>query len=398
MGSSSLQQDRQAICAHLEARREEIEADLLNRVKAVTDSSFITDSEYVDGLPRAVAAGLTYAFEAMTSSERHLPPIPAVLLSQARLAARNQLPLDAVVRRYVACDTLIRDLVTKETEEAGLVKRVKLSELLRVQGVLFDRLVATVSEEHEREKESLASTGPRQLEIVKGLLAGEALDTRELRYDLDAHHIAVMTRGPGSTDVIIGLASALDCVPFIIRNSDRTVWAWLGRRDKPQAGQVEKLVTTRWPERVSLAIGEPARGLAGWRLTHHQAKAAFAIAMRRPGNLIRYTDVATLASMARDELLSASLRHVYLAPLSDAPDGGAILRLTLRAYFDAGRNGASTAAALKVSRQTIQNRLKSVESRVGRPLSACASEIETALALDDLLFPEQDDVQVCAVT
>lgn len=190
----------------------------------------------------------------------------------------------------------------------------------------------------------------------------------------------------------------LDCVPFIIRNSDRTTWAWLGNRNKPEIGQLEKLVADHWPERVSLAIGEPARGLAGWRLTHHQANAAFAIAMRRPGNLIRYADVATLASMARDELLSDSLRHVYLTPLSDAPDGGALLRLTLRAYFDAGRNGASTAAALKVSRQTIQNRLKSVESRVGRPLSACASEIETALALDDLLFPEQGDLQVGAVT
>lgn len=98
----------------------------------------------------------------MTSSERHLPPIPAVLLSQARLAARNRLPLDAVVRRYAACDTLIRNLLTKEAEESGLVERVKLSEVQRVQGVLFDRLVAAVSEEHERESQSLASPGPRQ--------------------------------------------------------------------------------------------------------------------------------------------------------------------------------------------------------------------------------------------
>ncbi|MDX6600877.1 MAG: hypothetical protein QOF13_79 [Solirubrobacterales bacterium] len=392
MGLHSLRQDRQAICARLEARRDEIERDLLNRIKSVADSAGITDPEYVDGLPRAVTAGLTYGLDAIKCSELHMRPIPAVLLSQARLAARNGLPVDAVVRRYAACDTLVKDLLTKEAEEAGLVERVKLSDLLRIQGVLFDRLVAAVSEEHRLESERVVSPTLRRLAIVKGLLAGEALDTSELRYDFDVCHIAAIAGGPGALSVVTGLANALDCVAFLVRNGNHTVWAWLGRREQPDIGQIEELVASHWPERVTLAIGEAACGLAGWRRTYHQAEAAFAIAARRPGSLIRYANVATLASIARDELLSASLRDLYLAPLSGASDGGVTLRLTLRAYFAANRNGASTAAALKVSRQTVLNRLKSVEDRVGRPLSACASEIETALALDDLASPAKTEV------
>jgi DNA-binding PucR family transcriptional regulator len=88
--------------------------------------------------------------------------------------------------------------------------------------------------------------------------------------------------------------------------------------------------------------------------------------------------------MLGDDLLTTSLRRLYLAPLSDERDGGAVLRETLRAYFAADRNGASAAAALRVTRQTVNNRLRVIEERLERPLSACATELEAALRLDDL--------------
>ena len=51
----------------------------------------------------------------------------------------------------------------------------------------------------------------------------------------------------------------------------------------------------RKPAGVSSAIGEPGKGLDGWRLTHRQAQAAMRIALRRPQRLTRYADVALLA-------------------------------------------------------------------------------------------------------
>jgi DNA-binding PucR family transcriptional regulator len=136
------------------------------------------------------------------------------------------------------------------------------------------------------------------------------------------------------------------------------------------------------PERVQITVGEPGEGLGGWRFSHHQAKAALPIAERRGEAVLRYADVAVLASVARDELLATSLRRLYLAPLERMRDGGKVARETLRAYFDAERNISSTAAALGVDRRTVRNRLRAIEELLGRPLTGSLADLEIALRLD----------------
>jgi DNA-binding PucR family transcriptional regulator len=105
-------------------------------------------------------------------------------------------------------------------------------------------------------------------------------------------------------------------------------------------------------------------------------------AQRRP-RIARYVDDALVTAMAKDEVLTASLRQIYLTPLEAGREGGAIDRETLRAYFAAGRNGRAAAAALSVSRQAVSTRLRSVEEKIGRPLLACATDLELALRLAD---------------
>jgi DNA-binding PucR family transcriptional regulator len=138
------------------------------------------------------------------------------------------------------------------------------------------------------------------------------------------------------------------------------------------------------PPGVSLAIGEPGESLSGWRLTHQQARAALPIALRSPEGLVRYADVALLASTLQDDLLSTSLRQLYLVPLEQERDGGETLRETLRAYFAAERNVSSAAAALGVSRQAVNSRLRTIEEKLGRPLGGCAAELETALSMEQV--------------
>ena len=137
-----------------------------------------------------------------------------------------------------------------------------------------------------------------------------------------------------------------------------------------------------------LAFGEPARGLEGWRVTHRQAQAALLVALRRMirrrVELTRYGDVALLAAALKDEALARSLLDIYIAPLDDSRDGGPVLRTTLRAYLGAERNVSSTAAALGVVRRTVENRLRTIEARLGRSLHPCPAELEVALELDGL--------------
>ncbi len=66
-----------------------------------------------------------------------------------------------------------------------------------------------------------------------------------------------------------------------------------------------------------------------------------------------------------------------------------ILLDTLSAFFSADRNGASAAAKLGVSRQTVTNRLRKVEECIAQPLSNCGDLLHVALRLQELgLFPD----------
>jgi purine catabolism regulator len=139
-------------------------------------------------------------------------------------------------------------------------------------------------------------------------------------------------------------------------------------------------------EGILITVGEPGESLSGWRFSHRQAKAALPIAERREQSLVRYADVTLLASIVRDDIATASLRRLYLAPLENGRDGDN-LRIALRAYFQAGRNVSSAAAALGMNRRTLSKRLQAAERILGRPLESLAGDLEIALSLEAIEPP-----------
>jgi hypothetical protein len=383
-----IEEIRSGLVARLRARRGEIEEATMTRVYAVSERTETQDPEYAHGLRAAVSAALDYGFDALERSEDRAPPIPAVLLAQARLAARSGVSLDTVLRRYLAGYTLLGDFVFQEAKETGQLRSPALQRLLRAQAALLDRLLAAVSEEYCREEqERLGSAEERRADRVRRLLAGELIDISELAYEFDAWHVGAIASGPDAAEALRELARLLDTRLLLIRREEGSVWAWLGARRGLDAVELQGIASRDWPADISLALGDPAQGLTGWRLTHQQAKAALPIALGSSASVVRYADVALVASMLRDDLLVTSLRERFLAPLEQERDGGAIARATLRAYFAAERNVSSAAAALGVNRQTISNRLRAIEERLGCSLSASTTEVEAALRLQDIGHP-----------
>jgi hypothetical protein len=376
---------KESLAERLRERSAEIEQAALTRVFSVSDPTEGSDPEYVTGLRAAVAAALQYGIEALERSEDRPAPIPTELRSQARLAARNGVELDTVLRRYLAGHALLDDFMVEESERGGLPEGASLKRLLRVEAAALDRLLVAVSEEYARESKARpGSPEQRRAERIERLLAGEPLDTTDLGYDFDAHHTGVVAVGSGAPEALRELAGALDRNLLLLRRKEDSVWAWLGGRRALEFDRLEQAVSRHWPAEATLAIGEADQGLSGWRLTHRQAQAALPIALRGAESVIRYADVALLASILQDDLLVASLRQLYLEPLEGERDGGEVARETLRAYFAAEQNVSSTAAALGIKRHTVTNRLRAVEERIGRPLSACALDIEVALRLEVL--------------
>lgn len=380
----SLAEARSTLASRLRERLPEIQAAVATRVYAIADPHAVADLTYPQGLNAALAAAIDHRLAVLELGERHAPAVPAVLLAQARLDARDGVSLDTVLRRYFAGNALFGDFLVEEAERAE-VPSSALRRLLAAQATQGDRLLAAVSAEHAREEKSRPSNAAeRRRECVKSLLAGELVDHSELGYDLDAYHLALMAKGEGSPEVMRVLAGRLDRRLLAVCREEEPIWAcWLGGSRPLEAVSALRALGEISLDRVFVTVGEPAEGLAGWRLSHRQAKAALPIAERRGQAILRYADVALLASILRDDLTATSLRQLYLEPLERARDGGKVARETLRAYFAAGRNVSSAAAALGIDRRTVTNRLRAIEDLFARPLREFATELETALRLDD---------------
>jgi hypothetical protein len=380
-----IEEVRKELMPRLVARLPEIKQVALTRTHSLAGPVAISDPEYVENLPKAVAAGIEYAIAGVDCREERSPEIPAAVLTQGRLAARHGVSLETVLRRCFACYSLFGDFLVEEAEAAGL-ESVPLQRLLRVEANRFDALVAAIAEEYTRASQRRTDTAEaRRAELVQRLLNGELLDPAELSYDLKAVHIGAIADGDGAAEAFRALAQVLGARLLLIDLDESTpTWAWFGGRRRIDPARLQRATAECWPDRLPLAVGEPAQGVSGWRLTHQQARAALPIAVRRSPGLVRYADVALLASVLRDDLFTTSLQQLYLAPLSRERAGGETARETLRAYFAAGRNVSSAAAALGVSRQTAGSRLAAIEERLGRTLDSCGAELEILLQLESV--------------
>lgn len=385
VGATQLARARTSLGDRLQVRRAEIEQAILTRVYGVSDTSGISDPEYAEGLRVAVSVAVGHGFTAIQHGDERIPPVPTALLLQARKAARLGVSLDTVLRRYFAGYALLGDFLIEEAAKGGLLEEDALKGVLRALASLFDRLLVSVSEEYAREADAQLTTtsAARRAERVQRLLDGELLDTSALGYDFDGHHVGVLAAGPDAFEVVQELNASLDCRSLIVPRSETTVWAWLGARRRLDPSELGRVVVGK-RHCVSIAFGEPARGLAGWRLTHRQALAALSIVVRSTEKSVRYADVALLASLLQDDVLKTSLRELYITPLADERDGGESLRETLSAYFAAERNVSSAAAVLGVSRRTVTNRLHAIEAKIDRPLNTSMTDLELALRLEGL--------------
>lgn len=377
---SAADRARSELAERLNARREEIEEALLARVYGIEEPVDV-DVEYLHGLRETVAAALDYALAALQLGEDRTPPVPMALLVQARLAARNGVSLDVVIRRYFSGFMLLADLLLEEAEGRASLRGRAVHRLLTSHSAQVDRLVDLVAEEYKREALPTRSTRQRRDERVQRVLDGESLDLGEFGYELGGWHIALVLEYDRQ-GLLRQLAEHLDGCLLWVCPRETVTWAWFGGGRRIESSEVAERVELLADAGDRIAIGEPARGLTGWRLTHKQAKAAFPVIDREKAGVARYLDVGLIACVLEDEVLATSLRQRYIAPLSDERDGGQALRDTLKAYFAAGRSISSAAAALRLNRQTVRNRLRKIEEKLDRPLDNCAVEVEIALRLE----------------
>ncbi len=381
---------QRALARRLRARRTDIEDAAYARISAQLSNRLEReDADCVSGLRVAVTDALEYGLDAVEYGAESLREVPTALIAQARSSARSGLGLDTLLRRYVAGDRVLAEYVGYEA--AQLPVRVHQA-VMRAQAEALDQLMAAASAEHANELEiARNSPGHRHAKLVRRLLNGDHVDLDAFAYGFDGWHLGLTAVGGNAMRVVQRLSERLERDVLVVPGGEQMVWAWLGGRRHLAASDVERAAKIEARSTVKLALGEPLRGLAGWRLTHRQAQAARQVSLATREQITRYADVVLLAAALRDDTTAQSLYALYIAPLNDQRDGGRGSRETLRAYLEAGQNASSAASALGVARHTVENRLRKIEALLPQAIHTCQAELAVALRLEALTDNREAD-------
>jgi hypothetical protein len=372
---------RRTLANRLRAREEEIAERVLAHVEMITDGE-PDGAARPTPLRRAVRENLRFALHVLERGPAGADEMIEGALRQARVAARNGVSSDTILRRFAAGERLFADIVIEEAHDIPLPS---LHRILSAQREVVDWLLKALARAHAREREARESSAPARLEQrVVGLLAGDrSVDPASIDYPVEGWHVGLVMVGQEAESSARALARSVERRCLAVPRAEGVVWAWIGGRSEPSLAELEEPARES-PAGVSIAIGEPRRHLTGWRQTHEEARAAFQVMRRRPARLTRARDVLLLAAVLRDDVLARSLRDTYMAPLDGFGSSARALRDTLRAYLELDGNAVTAAAALGVDRHTVHRRLRKIEDALGAPLRGCHGELAVALQLEGL--------------
>jgi DNA-binding PucR family transcriptional regulator len=147
-----------------------------------------------------------------------------------------------------------------------------------------------------------------------------------------------------------------------------------------------RLDAERFPG-VRLAVGEPARGLAGFRTTHFEALNARRVATlsdRATGTVTRYGLVALQALAAADIDQARAFVARELGALDADDDTSRRLAATLRVYLDEHASRSRAAKRLGIHENTISYRVRRAEEILGRSVDEDTLNLRVALAVAGL--------------
>jgi DNA-binding PucR family transcriptional regulator len=313
---------------------------------------------------------------------------------EARLSANFGISLSDVLQTYRIGQRLIVEQMIGIVESTIDDAMLRASVLRTSSRWLFhynDWVTQRVTEAYERERDLLMrDRDRRRRQLVRDLLDGETVEASQLGYELERDHLAVVAWGQNAERAALALREATGLSLLAISGTHPTSWGWLGGTEI-ESRHLKAVRELSLPQGARIALGEPARGIEGFRLSHRQAMSAYRIARDTAAPVTAYADVTLLALTLQDAELARDFVIRELGPLVEPDPRSELLRETLGAYFAAGENAASAAAVLGVHDRTVLYRLRSIEDRIGRPISARRDEIAVALRLAPLVLGETAD-------
>ncbi len=272
---------------------------------------------------------------------------------------------------------LVEGSVSDSQERHELLRRGS-EYFFRYAGLLSDY----VTDVYQHELERAARDGEqRRFHAITSLLEGDPIGAAQLDHDLERYHLGFVVWGAQGEPLARELALALARPILIVGVLDQNWWGWASGSRPLDAGEERELRALQPPAGTGLAFGLEAFGEAGFRATNRQALRARWVARKADRPLVFYSDVAVEALASDNQADARAFVTHELRGIDDDSATSQRIRETIIAYFAAEHNAASAAAALGVHQQTVANRLRAAEERLGHPVGARRVELETALRL-----------------
>jgi hypothetical protein len=272
-----------------------------------------------------------------------------------------------------------------EMVEASVDEEETKRELLRHGSQYFFQYADLVSrymaESYQRGVERAAASGEHhRFQAIKSLLEGDPLGQSHVDVDLNQHHLGLVVWGEGGDAAARRLAAALGRTTLLTQRLQHNWWGWISGIAPLDERQELVLVRFDAGPGIRIAFGLEGYGEPGFRATNHQALRAQWVAPAGSAT-VHYEDVAVeaLATEAQNDARAFVRRE--LRGVDDASGASARLRETLDVYLAAELNAASAAATLGVHHQTVANRLRTIEERLGHPVGPRHLELAMALRL-----------------
>lgn len=324
---------------------------------------------------------------------------PASAIAYARLLAQRGVPVSSLLRAYRLGQAAFQERMLAGIARSGAdqetVLRVTI-ELTTASFAYIDGLSEQVVRVHQAERDAwVQRRSAARSATVAALVGGGPVDAeraeQELGYPLRGTHVGVVAWYDAGVDdplprlerALARLAQDAGCVrsPLVLPADGWTVHAWL---PAPSADVVAPDPGGPW-----LAIGDPAAGVDGFRVTHRQARRAESVALGvPPSSRPRVTTAAEAGLVALLRADPVALRDWVRAVLGDLAtddEAHARLRETARVYLAHQGSHTAAAAELLLHRNTVQYRVRRAEAARGRPLSERRLDVEVALQVCRLL-------------
>jgi PucR C-terminal helix-turn-helix domain/GGDEF-like domain len=334
--------------------------------------------------------------------------VPAPALRYAEALVHRRIALTVLLRAYRVGHAYFWNVASRTLNEAigpgdlrGAALEASSNFMFDYIDAISDQLVAAYHVERDRWVRSAAAI---RAETVRDLLDGRFENERaasiRLGYELRRTHVGLILAGESENRLSLGagdlereaieVAAMLGCGdPLLVPAGAAVLWAWCGTFDPPSPYALARVERHRPSPGARMAVGSPAFGVEGFRVTHVEAGHASRFwDVAGSGTTTSYRSVELVSLLASDLDRARRFALSELGPLAEQTDSAARLRSTLLGFLANGCSHVRAAPELHMHQNTVYNHVRRAEELLGGSVTERRVELQAALILAETLGPE----------